>query len=80
MHRRIAALAVTVATAGTMLLGAASTASATGPGFYLRSHHASLAECQAVGNAGADNALWSRVFICNPFAGKPGVYELWVRY
>lgn len=50
MHRRIAALAVTVATAGAMLLGTASTASATGPGFYLRSHHASLAECQAVGN------------------------------
>lgn len=43
MHRRIAALAVTVATAGAMLLGTASTASATGPGFYLRSHHASLA-------------------------------------
>ncbi|MFD8471408.1 hypothetical protein ACF1HG_01010 [Streptomyces globisporus] len=80
MHRRIAALAVTVATAGAMLLGTASTASATGPGFWLRSHHASLAECQVVGNAGADNALWSRVFICNPFAGKPGVYELWVRY
>lgn len=80
MHRRIAALAVTVATAGAMLLGTASTASATGPGFFLRSHHGSLAECQAVGNAGADNALWSRVFICNPFAAKPGVYELWVRY
>ncbi|MER7885436.1 hypothetical protein ABTY35_21770 [Streptomyces fimicarius] len=80
MHGRIAALAVTVATAGAMLLGTASTASATGPGFWLRSHHASLAECQAVGNAGADNALWSRVFICNPFAGNPSVYELWVRY
>lgn len=52
MHRRIAALAVTVATAGAMLLGTASTASATGPGFFLRSHHGSLAECQAVGNAG----------------------------
>ncbi|MFJ1591645.1 hypothetical protein ACIOD0_15565 [Kitasatospora albolonga] len=80
MRRRITALAVTAVAAASMVLGTASTASATGPGFWLRSHHASLAECQAVGNAGADNALWSRVFICNPFAGNPSVYELWVRY
>ncbi|MET8055743.1 hypothetical protein ACWECC_03350 [Streptomyces microflavus] len=80
MRTRITALAVTAVAAVAMVLGTASTASATGPGFWLRSHHSSLAECQAVGNAGADNALWSRVFICNPYAGKPGVYELWVRY
>ncbi|MFF6905410.1 hypothetical protein ACFY9Q_05675 [Streptomyces sp. NPDC012389] len=80
MRRRITTLAVTAVAAATMVLGAASTASATGPGFWLRSHHSSLAECQSVGNAGADAALWSRVFICNPYAGKPGVYELWVRY
>ncbi|MFJ9636024.1 hypothetical protein [Streptomyces sp. NPDC101178] len=80
MRTRITALAVTAVAAVAMVLGTASTASATGPGFWLRSHHGSLAECQAVGNAGADNALWSRVFICNPYAGKPGVYELWVRY
>lgn len=80
MRTRITALAVTAVAAAAMVLGTASTASATGPGFWLRSHHSSLAECQAVGNAGADNALWSRVFICNPYAGKPGVYELWMRY
>ncbi|OXY88444.1 hypothetical protein [Streptomyces sp. 2R] len=80
MRTRITALSVTAVAAAAMVLGTASTASATGPGFWLRSHHSSLAECQAVGNAGADNALWSRVFICNPYAGKPGVYELWVRY
>ncbi|MBW3361416.1 MULTISPECIES: hypothetical protein [Streptomyces] len=80
MRTRITALAVTAVATAAMVLGTASTASATGPGFWLRSHHSSLAECQAVGNAGADNALWSRVFICNPYAGKPGVYELWVRY
>lgn len=58
MHRRIAALAVTACAATALLLGSASTASAVPPGFYVRSHHASLAECEAAGQAGGD--IWGR--------------------
>ncbi|MEU9619818.1 MULTISPECIES: hypothetical protein [unclassified Streptomyces] len=78
MHRRIAALAVTACAATALLLGSASTASAVPPGFYVRSHHASLAECEAAGQAGGD--IWGALYFCTPFQGKAGVYELWVRY
>ncbi|WIY79066.1 hypothetical protein [Streptomyces anulatus] len=80
MRRRITTIAVTVATAAAMLLGTASTASAVGSGYTIRGHYGSQAACQAAGAAGAANALWSPLFICKPFAAKPSVYELWVRY
>ncbi|MFD0430508.1 hypothetical protein ACFQ60_33080 [Streptomyces zhihengii] len=48
------------------------------PGTYARSHHASLAECDAAGQAGRH--LWGLIYFCEPFPTRPDVYVLWVRY
>ncbi|MGW4028455.1 hypothetical protein ACWEFL_03900 [Streptomyces sp. NPDC004838] len=77
MTKRLGGLALTVAAAtAVVVLGTATSATAM-PGWYVRSHHASLAECEAVGQAGG---VWGALYLCRPFVGKPGVYELWVRY
>ncbi|MGW1148937.1 hypothetical protein ACWD6I_28820 [Streptomyces sp. NPDC002454] len=64
-----------VATAG--LLFASAPSAAADPFFFPRSHHASLAECTAAGDAGRH--LWGALYLCRPFEGKPGVYVLWTR-
>lgn len=80
MRTRITTLAVTAVAAAAMVLGTASTASAVGGGYTIRGHYASQADCQAAGAAGVAAHIWSPLYICNPYAAKPGVYELWVRY
>ncbi|MFW3471912.1 hypothetical protein ACN24M_11220 [Streptomyces microflavus] len=45
----------------------------------MRTRIATLA-VTAVAAVGAAAHIWSPLYICNPYAAKPGVYELWVRY
>ncbi|MER5883239.1 hypothetical protein ABT160_05375 [Streptomyces sp. NPDC001941] len=79
MYRRIAAAVATVVAGSALALGTAATAEAAPPGFYARSHHASLAECNAAGQAGRN--IWGALYFCEPFApSRPDVYVLWVRY
>ncbi|MFJ2745668.1 hypothetical protein ACIO3O_39105 [Streptomyces sp. NPDC087440] len=79
MYRRFAAAAATILAGALLTLGFSGTAEAAPPGFYQRSHHASLAECDAAGKAGRH--IWGALYFCEPFSpSRPDVYVLWVRY
>ncbi|MER5771560.1 hypothetical protein [Streptomyces sp. NPDC001985] len=77
MRMRLGAIAATVFATAALTLGSASSASAS-MGFWVHSHHASQAACQAAGEA--LRPLNGALYLCKPFSGKVGVYELWVRY
>ncbi|MGW3400046.1 hypothetical protein ACWGRF_11465 [Streptomyces zhihengii] len=78
MYRRIAGAVVTAAACLLAIGATAAPAAAAPPGTYARSHHASLAECDAAGQAGRH--LWGLIYFCEPFPTRPDVYVLWVRY
>ncbi|MFI1018752.1 hypothetical protein [Streptomyces sp. NPDC020965] len=77
MKMRLGAIAATAFAAAALTLGSASSATAA-PGFWVHSHHASATACQAAGEA--LRPLNGALYLCKPFAAKPSVYELWVRY
>ncbi|MGV9315978.1 hypothetical protein ACWDR0_27885 [Streptomyces sp. NPDC003691] len=76
MVKRLGLAVASVAASAGLVLGTAGTAEASW--WTPRSYHATVAECQAAGQAGAAQGLWSGIFFCKQVA--PGAVLLEVRY